>query len=588
MKIRTVSNISRSTDIGRILVKYGFNALVDRDGIPGTGLLEKFHTPEDPGRSLEQRIRLALQDLGPTYIKMGQVMSMRPDILPTSLVEELQMLQDDVEPVDFTEIKKVVEENLGEPLDHIFTIFEETPLAAASLAQVHRAVFRTGGPVLAVKIQRPGIREIIETDLDIIAGLAERLHHHFENLRVYDLPELVRTGRRTLLRELDFTREARYMTIARRNMEEVDNVYIPKVYEKFCTEKVLIMENMEGTRLREMDMGVLENAEYLARQGFRAGIKQIFEDGFFHADPHPGNVLLTDDRTLCLLDWGMVGRLTQTDRHDLINLIHCVVDRDSKNLTDVVLHMAIKEKEEAVDRRNLEIDLMEILDAHTAIPVEEVNVGQFLMDITSVMKVYRLHLPAELAIMIKSLVTAEGMARQIYPALNVIEELEPHIRRISRNRMTPMNVWTSFRNMMSQLITFQNQLPKHIAEIVDKIHHGELNIRFYHEHLENIQGTLEKASNRLTFAIIIAAMIVGSSMIITTGVEPLLFGYPALGVVGYLISGVIGLVLVLNIISTSLDTKAFLFGHPFLAIAGYVTAAALAIWLMYTIIFEFQ
>jgi ubiquinone biosynthesis protein len=545
MDFRTLARFGRFKDIVVTLIRYGFDDLVQRLDLPGIGVIKRIERT-DRELGTYERIRYALEDLGPTFVKFGQIMSLRPDLLPPRLIRELSRLQDEVAPEAFDNIKRVVQQNLGRDMDQVFSGFYEKPLASASLAQVHQGVLREKGKTVSIKVQRPGIRRKIELDLDILEALADRLHERSEDLRVYDLPNLVRIIHRNLLRELDFTREARNMKIARSNMDEEPGIYIPEAYEEYCSEQVLVMEYLEGTKIKDLGQLAPEDAERLAAQGLNAAIKQILEDGFFHADPHPGNLLVADGRRLCLLDWGMVGRLSERDRFELVDLIKSVVEKDSEALVDSLL--ILTKGEYGIDRRGLERELLDILDTYFSVPIKDMNLGHLLLDITTLLRGYRLRLPTDLVIMIKALITAEGTARQIYPELNIISQAEESIKRLAAERFRPGRLWHDLRGSIRHFMALQHQFPLRAFRIMDKLDRGELAIRFEHENLERLRRTLEHTFNRLTSGVIIAAMIIGSTMIITTGVGPLLFGFPALGVIGYLISGLLGLVLVFNII----------------------------------------
>ena len=547
MDLKTISNLGRFKDIVVTLMKFGFDDLVQRLDVPGAGLVKKIHKV-DRELSTYQRIRYALEELGPTFIKFGQIMSLRPDLLPQPLIQELSRLQDEVGHEDFTEIRKVIEKSLDRPLEEVFSAFDLEPLAAASLSQVHHGVLAEGGLAVAAKVQRPGIRHKIEMDLDILAAIADRLHERSEELRAYDLPNLVRVTRRSLLRELDFTREARNMRIARSYASDDSAVYIPRVYEDYCSEQLLVMEYVKGTKLKEIERDSLEEPAALARQGLKAAIKQILEDGFFHADPRPGNMLITNEQRLCLLDWGMVGRLSETDRYELIDLMKSVVERDTRALLNALLRIA--NGEPGIDRRALERELLDLLDSFYATTIGDLNLGELLMDMTALVREHRLRLQPDLVLMVKALVTAEGTARLIYPELDVISEAEASVKQLAAKRFEPAAIIRHVRSSLSDLLALYRVLPSRFSEIVDKLDRGELSVRFEHENLGGLRNTLEGGSNRLTLGIIIAALIIGSSMIITTGVKPLLWGFPALGIIGYVISGVLGLWLIFTIIRT--------------------------------------
>jgi ubiquinone biosynthesis protein len=545
MDLKTLAGLRRFKDIVMILMKYGFDDLIDRLEIPGIDLVRKIHKVDHEMGTFE-RIRCALEDLGPSFVKFGQIMSLRPDLLPPALIHELSKLQDEVAPVEFLQIKDTVEKNIVGSLQETFTIFDAAPLAAASISQVHRGVLSRDGRIASIKVQRPGIRSKIKADLDILAAIANKLHDRVDDLKTYDLPNLVRVTRRNLLRELDFKREARNMKIAKSYAGEHSEIYIPEVYEEYCTERLLVMEYVQGTKLKNLDTTALTDPESMAKQGLKAAIKQILEDGFFHADPHPGNLLITGDERICLMDWGMTGRLSQRDRHEIIDLLKSVVDKDSEAMVHALLR--IGSAEAAIDRRGLERELLDILDSYYAVPIKKMNIGQLLMAITELLRTYRLRLPPDLVIMIKALVTAEGTARLIYPDLDVVSEAKDYISTLALERFKPESLWRSFRFSLSQFLSLQQEVPTRIVQILSKADRGGLTLGFRHENLAGFMKTLDNITNRLTFGIIIGAMIIGSSMIITTGIGPLLFGFPALGVIGYLISGLLGLWLVFNII----------------------------------------
>lgn len=530
-----------------VLLKYGFDDLAQRLDLPGSRLIKKTDSAE---RNLEtyERIRRVVEDLGPTFIKLGQIMSLRPDLLPAPLIKELSKLQDDVPPVPLEDVHNVVESSLGRNLTEVFSIFDAEPLAAASISQVHRAVLRKEGDIVSVKVQRPGIKRRMEADLDILAAIASRLHEHSDDFKAYDLPNLIRVTRRNLLREIDFTREARNMKIAGSYQTDSSWIYIPKVYEDYTFTKILVMEHIHGTKLKDMDATDLINVELMAKEGLKTAIKQILEDGFFHADPHPGNMLVYDGNRLCLLDWGMVGRLTENDRNMLIDLLKGIVEKDGEQMVHTLLKICAREA--PIDQDALERELLDIVDSYFAMPVKAMNIGHILLAITELLRVYHLKLPPDLVIMVKALVTAEGTARQIHPGLNVLAESEEYIKKLAAKRYQPHKLWRNLSVAVGRIFDSQREIPRRLIEIMDRIGHGNLKMAFHFENIGDLINAMENSSNRMAFSIIIASLIIGSSMIITTGVGPLLFGFPAIGVIGYLISAILGLWLVFNIIRT--------------------------------------
>ena len=546
MNFNSLIKLRRFKQIVSILMKYGFDELVQQLNIPGLNLIKRVRSV-DSTVSTYQRIRHALEDLGPTFVKFGQILSLRPDMLPAELVLELGKLQDDVAPLAFDEIREVVENTFGQSIKKTFSIFDAAPLASASISQVHRGTLRKEGVIACVKIQRPGIRKTIEADLGILESIALLINQKSDELKSYDLPNLVRVIRRDLLRELDFTREARNMKIARGYAAESDT-YIPEVYEDYCSEQLLVTEFIQGVQLKDIDSIGLKNPEALAKQGLKTAIKQILEDGFFHADPHPANLLIMENDKLALIDWGMVGRLTEKDRFELIGILKSVVEKDSSTLVNELLNITKGKK--SIDFKTMERDLLDILDTYHAVPIKDINIGHLLMAIMALLQDYQLKLPTDLVIMIKALVTAEGSARQIYPDLNVVSASKEYIEALRRQSLMPANLWRMIRHSIFQFLTQQKTLPHRFARILEKFDDGELTLRFAHTNLNGFLKTLENIFNRLTFGIIVGAMIIGSSMIITTGVKPFILGFPALGVIGYVISAVLGLWILINIIRT--------------------------------------
>jgi ubiquinone biosynthesis protein len=547
VELKTFTNIARAKDVAVVLAKHGFEDVVQRMELPGWELVKKISPAKDPEIDLYQRIRLAMEELGPTFVKLGQILSLRPDLLPLELIKELSRLQDNVSTLPFETIKKVLEEEFNAPLETVFNDFEETPLASASLSQVHRAVHIESGTALAVKVRRPDITRLVETDLDILHSISRQLHNSFEQLQIYDLPAIVETNRRTLLREIDFSKEARYIQIARSKNDPDSGVVIPDVFMSYCTSRVLVTEFISGQKI-DPDLRLSRRRrKTLAESGIRSAILQILEHGFYHADPHPGNILITEDYQLCLMDWGMVGRLTPGEREQLLFLIQAAVDRDSGRIVKMVLDIS-DSHDTTINKQQLEKDLIDMMDVYFSIPLKAIQIDGLLESFTQVLQSHQLRLPSDISIIIKALITVEGTARMIYPDLDIISEARPHIRRLFSQQYSPRILWGKFQNAVSGIWTLQRSIPASLSNIVQKMEQGKLTIRFEHKNLTEFKNSLESSFNRLTLGVVLSALIIGSSMIITTGVSPFIFGYPALGIIGYIVSGVIALWLIVTII----------------------------------------
>ena len=546
MDLFGIANLGRFRHIVTTLFKYGFDDIAERLNIPGKVLITKVSAV---GGELTtwQRLRLALEELGPSFVKLGQILSQRPDLLPLELVRELEKLQDAVTPVPTAEIVKVVEASLGAPLTEVFANFSETPLAAGSLAQVHQAILISTSEPVAVKVRRPEVEKTIETDLHILETVIPYLSEHFEFARTYNLPRLFLELRRALLRELDFSREARNMKIVAANFSGHPEVFIPRVFDPFCTDKVLTMELAAGTKLKNFPESTPERREKLARGGLNIIIKQILDDGFFHADPHPGNLLIKDDDTVCLLDWGSVGIMPERTRYELVDLIAAITEKNAEKALDVMISFNVGQGR-PLDEPLLLRDILEMIYSYHSVPIGELNIRNLFSDINTLLRTHGLQLPSDLALMFKAVVTAEGTAHKLYPGLNVIAEMQPYLSRLSQERWQPRSLLQQMGRQLRQFLRLQHDLPTRLRSILERIDRGQLTIRFEHENLAGFRHTLDNASNRLAFSILTAALIIGSSMIITTGVKPLLFGYPAIGLIGYFISAILGLTVLINII----------------------------------------
>ena len=545
MALTGVGHVGRLKDIVLILARYGFDDIADRLALPGKLLVHKaMHV--DERLTTAERVRLALQDLGPTFVKFGQVMSMRADLLPADWLHELRKLHAEVPPVPLAEIRPQIERDLRRPLEEVFVRFDETPIAAASLAQVHRAVLREERRAVAVKVQRPDIRDSIDADFAIMKTIANRLDQRMAGASMFDLPKLVEEFRRTLFRELDYGREARNMRIFRANLDDSQSIRVPELFERLSSPTMIVMELVDGVSLSDVPAGEPERRRKLARLGLQGIIRQVFRDGFFHADPHPGNIVVGPEDTLYMLDCGMVGRVTEETRFRLTDLIQATIGRDPERLVNVLLDLT--EEHERIDRQALQLDVLDILDAYHSVPLEKLRLGRFLSEVADLLNRHKLRLPENLTMVIKTLITAEGVARELHPGLDVVSELRPLISQLVAEHYKPENLWRSVRSQLSLFWSLQRRLPKRLSHIVEKLERGELTMRFEHENLEKLQHTLDNIASRLTVAIIIAAMLIGSSLIVTAQVGPTLFGFPALGVIGYTISGLLGLWIVFSIL----------------------------------------
>lgn len=543
-RIRNLRNVIRLREIVGILIKYGFSDLLFKLNLAHWRPFRKLPGVED-GLTLPRRVRLVLEELGTTFIKVGQVASMRPDLVPAELLFELEKLQNDA-PLEHTDaIVGRIEAEFGDSLDSIFAEFDREPLAAASLSQVHRGVLRSNGRKVAVKVRRPGITDKIKADLDLLHYFAGLVEDRVEEYKVYNLPGLVDELRRSINNELDFTREARNMKVFRSLAGDHNLSRVPEVYEEFVTPKVLTMELIEGIKVYDYQ-GTTEERRALAKNGLDEVFRQIFKDGFFHADPHAGNVLILANNQLCFIDWGMVGRLTDDVRRQLLGIVAAVVDADEERL----IKRALRAFGHTVPRdiSLLQRDVLDLMDTFHVETTARRSMGKFLLQFLSLMRTYKIQVPAQYAFMSRALLTMEGFGKELAPDLDTIKSVEPMVKRLFIDELRPAKIKRRLRGDLAGLLTAGETLPEKVARILDDTVHGRLTIRADHRGFDRLEKTIFDSSSKLTLGMVLAAIIIGSSLIITTKVGPTIYGLPAVGVVGYALSAMLGLGLVIDIL----------------------------------------
>ena len=550
---RNIRSIRRYRNILGILIKYGFGHVVEQLNIDyylelGRRIVTLGTAPKNIDRlSQAERLRLAMEELGPTFIKLGQILSTRADVIPREFIEEFSKLQDRVPSLPVEEIHEQISRELGMPMEDIFEDFSAVPIAAASIAQVHRARLRSGEDVV-VKVRRPGIVEVIETDLDILSGLAYLVENHVPGGELYDPSGLVKEFRRTIYREMDFSREGHTIDRFAVNFEDDPTVYVPQVYWDFTGDSVLTMEYVEGIKVSELEL--LDSRGYdtkaIARNGANAFLKQVLEHGLFHGDPHPGNFFILEGDRICMLDYGMVGRLDETMKYRMVDFIMAVLQKDVDRIISLLLYSG--ELTDETDIKALRRDLTEFIDEYYEIPLKDIRVGKLLMDFVDMMTEYRIKFPSDMMLLGKALVTMEGIGRQLDPEFNMVEYLRPFMEKMVRERLNPASLSKDMFNVLQSYGSLFKNLPRDLKEFINRVNRNKFKIDLEHRGLEKLIADLDKSSNRLSFALVIGSLIVGSSLIIQSDKGPLLFGLPVLGILGYLIAGFLGLWLAIAIL----------------------------------------
>jgi ubiquinone biosynthesis protein len=537
-------SLRRFSQIGRVLVRHGFGFVFDvrRDRRERKGLQE-FLAP-----NFGVRLRRTLDDLGPTFVKFGQLLSTRSDILPEGVLSELQKLQDTVRPMPAGAAQAIVERELGAPVDEVFERFDPDPLGSASIGQVHRAVLRSG-EVVAVKVQRPEAPGRVESDLELMREFALLLDRRFGRRIFVDVRGLVAEFETVIRRELDYTAEAANARRFAANFAETP-VVIPRIHLEYSTPCVLTLQYIEGTRFRDIRPLLLAPSERrrVASMGADAIFKMAFEDGFFHGDPHPGNLILTPQGDLALLDFGMVGYMSRGDIEALSRLFIAVIQRDAAAALRGLESLGVRYSPEV--RGDLVRDLREFLNKYSGLSVGEVTLGQALSELIALARNYRLRVPPVFPLLTKALVTAEGLARAIDPTINVYEVARPYARRLLLERYEPEAVLEGVRERALEYARYAEDYPEQLRQLLSEVADGELEVQLRHGGLDELVGEVDVLANRLVFALVSGALLLGSCMLgafAHGGPTVPYLGVPVVSFVGFTLSLIMGSILLIII-----------------------------------------
>ncbi len=553
---RKYPDIKRIQQIANVFIKHGFGYFVQQlrteDHFISKQLRKwKLISEEDSGSThltIAERLRKVLEELGPTYIKLGQILSTRPDLIPIELCEEFAKLQDAVQPVPFSKIEERIIEQFGKPPDEVFLSFDKTAHAAASIAQVHTAVIKNGQRVI-VKILRPGAEKMIEQDIQILHNLADMIHRRISALDIYDLPGMVKEFARTITNEMDFTREAYNIDRFRRNFRRSQYVKVPHTYWDYIRPKVLTIERLEGEKLKTLiDAPSDEHRRHIiAQRGANAMLKQIFIDGFFHADPHPGNLFYFEDNTIAFIDFGMMSSLTKQMRKTLGDLLISIVNRDIDRTASLIIELG-KVDPRRIDISNFKRDFYDFIDQYYGVSIKHIQMEKVFTTAIMLVRTYEIKVPRALYLMVKTMILSEGVTKQLYPDFNMIEQAKPFITRMIRMRYHPRNIMDESQQIMRDMGMLMRSGPSELLQIMRNMRQGHFKVDFQHRGLDELITELDRSSNRIAFSLVIAALIVGSSLVMLTNTGPMFLGYPALGVVGYSIAAVLGFWLAIAIL----------------------------------------
>ncbi|MCB2153607.1 AarF/ABC1/UbiB kinase family protein [bacterium] len=553
---RTYLHAQRYRQILAVLFKYGFDDLVERLNLEsyvekGLKLIARGDQSEAIQKATSaERTRMAIEELGPTFIKLGQILSTHPDILSEEIVVEFEKLQDHVPAFSFDEVRKIVEEDLGESIESVYDDFQETPIAAASIGQVHRAKLKDGKEVV-VKVQRPGIKRIVETDLDILFHLAELAERHMEGMEAHNPSKVIEDFSQTIHNELDFTTEAANMEAFLGEFRHEEGVYVPTVYHDLTSPRVLTMEFVRG--IKPSNIEELRKADFdpnqIAHRGYKYMIQQILVFGFFHADPHPANHLVMSDGTICYLDFGMMGHLSRREREEFADLVTAIAKRDEVLAAKSFVRLSNWDTEP--DREKLEKALEHFMNQHFHKSLKKMELGRLLRELVEILGDFRMRLPQDLLLVVKALSTVEGLGRMLNPEFDPIAEAEPMLRRLQRARKHPLRVAQDTMDATGEMLHFLRELPGQMRTFFSAIRRGRLDIKFEPTGLEPLLTMLDKVSSRLSLAILVGSLVIGSSVIVLSGVPPTWHDIPLIGIVGFVVTGFLSLWLIVSIIRQS-------------------------------------
>ncbi|QDU95979.1 ABC1 kinase family protein [Lignipirellula cremea] len=537
-------HLTRFRDIGWLLIKYGHSDLVKQSGLAEAFNDEAWERDGSSNANAEE-FAADLEKLGPTYVKLGQLLSTRPDVVSAPYREALERLQDQVDPLDFDQIEAILVQELKGPLEDTFADFCREPLAAASLGQVHRAVLRDGAPV-AVKVQRPGVREMVIDDLDALRELARLLDHHTEIGQQYEFERLLDSLRRSLLLELDYRVEAANYASLRKALEKYPHLTTPLVKQELTTGRMLVMEFIDGvkvTELEEAGIGRIDG-EALAEDLFEAYLHQVLVSGFFHADPHPGNILLAADGRLAMIDLGMVARVPPRLQANLLKVLLTIAEGRGEETADIVLSMGYRRRN--FDKEEFLRRICDLVSDNRDLSVNQISLGRVLFEIQRAAAETGIRLPQSFTMLGKTLLNLDKTLRCLHPEMDLNEAVSNHVtaifRRRTRNEMSLGKLYQSLIEMNELATT----LPSRLNKILRMLSENEIRVNVDAIDERQLVEGIQKVANRITIGLLLASLIIGASLMTQVQTSWTLLGYPAIATVFFLLAAIGAVVLIVN------------------------------------------
>ena len=534
---QNVEHINRYRQLAHIMAKHGMGYFVSQMGMSSylTHMRRRDIESKKPKHSAAVTYRMILEDMGPTFIKFGQILSTRPDIISREYVKEFSKLQDDVNPIPFEIISKQIEKEIDGPLESVFAEIDPFPLASASIGQVHKAIL-LNGDIVAIKVQKPDIEKTIHLDIEIMKTFARRAGTLVAQRSPYNPGEIVDEFAKAIVRELDYTLEAANAQRFYREFENDDRVRIPWIYSDISTKRLLVMEYIEGIKVSD----ILENSDFTAEDratiaeiGAKSLFKMVFDYGFFHADPHPANIFVINPTTISFLDFGIVGKISSSMRKNLIDLVISVINKNPEKIADIILEMTGAED---ANKNELIWDIEDLIEIYYGKMLESINMGDFIQDLTLIAKRHGIKMPVSYALLGKATLMIEGVGRQLNPNFETVSFSKPYIKQMIKEKMGPEYIIKHWYENLTQSGELLIDLPVKIDSIISRLGSGNFNIGVDKRTFDGVTHSFERSINRLSFSIVAAAMLLSTAVMISTNVGPNAYGLSIIGWIGVLIS----------------------------------------------------
>jgi len=547
---KSIRDLSRLKKITAVLFKLEMGFLIEKLNLKSYLTFHKKLQKEkfQPRAVSPKKIRAAIEELSGTFIKLGQLLSLRPDLIPKEYSEEFEKLQDEVRPFHYTLVKQIVEKELKKPFREVFSSFDKKPVASASIGQVHKAKLKTGETV-AIKVQRPNIKKVFEADIDILYHLAHLVERHMPELKHYNPTEIVKEFERYTKNELDYMKEAKNIDIFYHNFKDDKKIKVPKVFWDHTTKRVLTMEFIDGTKITDVkDFKKFKTSKKEVMTTItNKFIEQVLEHGIFHADPHPGNIFLLDNKKIALLDYGIIGT-TDKELHIAIeNMLISLVEGDRNLLSNTLIELGFASED--TNLAEFREDLAYHLGSYHDLPLKELKTSQLLYDLLSIARKYKLKFPINFVLLIKSVATIESLGTKLYPEFNFVEACKPIIEKIKEERTSPSYIMDTLKKNLFMIKHNVLNFPEELAKTFKSIQQGRIKIDIEDADIKRFSAEVDKSSNRIVYGIIIAALVMASALVILAKLPPFVFGVPWLSILFLIIALLITIFLVISIIN---------------------------------------